>query len=82
MTAKKFNVWKVQQMRIFDDERIYDDSDTELDVIASKTKRAQWRHKLIGPKFLRFGRRIKYRGTDLNAYVEASLVETATHNAA
>lgn len=63
-------------MSIFENERIYDDSDKELDVIASKAKRAQWRHKLTGPKFLRFGRRIKYRGADLNAYVEASLVET------
>lgn len=63
-------------MTYFENERIYDDSDEELDVIASRAKRAQWRHKLIGPKFLRFGRRIKYRGSDLNAYVEASLVET------
>lgn len=28
----------------FDAERIYDDSDDELDLIAPKTQRAQWRH--------------------------------------
>lgn len=67
---------------IFENTRLYDDADEELEVIASRQKRAQWRHKLVGPKFLRFGRRIKYRGSDLNAYVEESLVETNTHNAA
>lgn len=63
-------------METFESARIYDDYDKELDVIASRSKRAQWRHRRVGPKFCRFGRRIKYRGSDLNAFIEASLVDT------
>lgn len=63
---------------IFEDDRIYDDTDLELDIIAPRSKRAQWRHRLTGPNFLRFGRRIKYHGADLNAWVTENLVETVT----
>ncbi len=61
-------------MKIFEDERIYDDSDVELDLIAPKNKRAQWRHRRVGPAFVKFGRRVKYIGTDLNTYVEQSRI--------
>jgi hypothetical protein len=59
---------------IFENDRIYDDNDTELDVIAPRNKRAQWRHRRVGPNFLRFGRRIKYHGADLNAWIQQALV--------
>ncbi|MVO18594.1 MerR family transcriptional regulator [Parasedimentitalea huanghaiensis] len=59
---------------IFENDRVYDDSDIELDVIAPRTKRAQWRHRRVGPNFLRFGRRIKYHGADLNVWVDQVLV--------
>ena len=32
-----------------------------------------WRHKGIGPSYLRIGRRIFYRKIDLDAFLEASL---------
>lgn len=61
---------------IFETVRVYDDDDLELDLIASKNKRAVWRHKNIGPNFLRFGRRIKYSGADLNDWVDRQRVVT------
>lgn len=62
--------------QVFNDDRVYDDTDDELDVIAPRSKRAQWRHRRTGPKYLKFGRRVKYRGSDLNEYVEQSVVMT------
>lgn len=38
---------------------------------------AQERFKGIGPRFIRDGRRIRYRASDIRAYIEASTVETA-----
>lgn len=64
---------------IFDPERIYDDADDELDLIATRDKRAQWRHRRVGPAFLKFGRRVKYHGADLNTWVMDNRVETAPH---
>ena len=64
---------------IFEPDRIYDDSDDELDLIAPRDKRAQWRHRRVGPAFLKFGRRVKYHGSDLNKWVMENRVETAPH---
>jgi hypothetical protein len=44
-------------VEVFDPKRIYDDSDPELNIIAGKSKRAQWRHRRVGPAFIKFGRR-------------------------
>ncbi len=62
---------------IFEPDRIYDDTDDELDLIATRDKRAQWRHRRVGPAFLKFGRRVKYHGTDLNSWVMDNRVDTA-----
>ncbi|SFT80418.1 hypothetical protein [Sedimentitalea nanhaiensis] len=64
-------------MKVFEDERVYDDADPELDLIATRNKRAQWRHRRVGPAFVKFGRRVKYLGTDLNAFVEENRVSPA-----
>lgn len=61
-------------MQVFEDERVYDDDDKELDLIASRPKRAQWRHRKVGPAWIKFGRRVKYLGQDLNAYVAENRV--------
>ncbi|MFT4013436.1 MAG: MerR family transcriptional regulator [Paracoccus sp. (in: a-proteobacteria)] len=66
---------------VFESERIYDDADTELDLIAPRGKRAQWRHRRVGPNYLKMGRRVKYHGADLNAWIEANRVVTYPANA-
>jgi excisionase family DNA binding protein len=37
-----------------------------------------WRHRHTGPKFVRFGRAVRYLPADLDAYIAASRVDTAT----
>lgn len=59
----------------FDPNTVYADSDKELDLIANKQKRAQWRHRRVGPSFIKMGRKIGYLGEDLNAWMNANRVE-------
>lgn len=60
---------------LFEQERNYVLGDPELEVIGDRPKLAQWRHKRIGPAFYRLGRKIVYRGADLNDWAEANRVE-------
>lgn len=62
--------------KLFEDIRNYTLSDPELEIIGNREKLAQWRHKGVGPAFYRLGRKIIYRGSDLNAWAEAHRVET------
>ncbi len=59
---------------IFDQDRIFFPEDSELRVLGTVEKLAQWRHRNRGPAFIRIGRRIGYHGTDLNAYLCAQRV--------
>lgn len=63
---------------LFEQNRNYVLGDAELDLIGDRAKLAQWRHKGIGPAFYRLGRKIIYRGADLNAWTEANRVEPRT----
>lgn len=60
---------------LFDPNRNYVLDDPELDLIGDRTKLAQWRHKGVGPAFYRLGRKIIYRGEDLNAWANAQRVD-------
>lgn len=60
---------------LFDNERNYVLGDEELNLIGDRDKLAQWRHKGMGPAFYRLGRKIIYRGADLNAWADAQRVE-------
>lgn len=60
---------------LFDNNRNYVLGDEELNLIGNRDKLAQWRHKNTGPAFYRLGRKIIYRGADLNAYAETNRVE-------
>ncbi|MEP3524793.1 MAG: helix-turn-helix domain-containing protein [Hyphomicrobiales bacterium] len=60
---------------IFENERSYLLGDSELDLIGDREKLAQWRHKGVGPAYYRLGRKIVYRGADLNQWAEANRVE-------
>lgn len=60
---------------LFEQNRNYVLGDPELDIIGDRPKLAQWRHKNMGPPFYKLGRKIIYRGADLNAWTEAQRVE-------
>jgi hypothetical protein len=57
---------------LFDKTRAYQLCDPELELIGGRDKMAQWRHKGMGLAFYRLDRKIIYRGSDLNAWAEAS----------
>jgi hypothetical protein len=60
---------------LFEQNRNYVLGDDELNIIGDRDKLAQWRHKGMGPAFYKLGRKIIYRGVDLNAWAEAHRVE-------
>ena len=60
---------------LFENNRTYVLGDEELNIIGDRNKLAQWRHKKLGPAFYRLGRKIIYRGADLNAWAEANRVD-------
>lgn len=60
---------------LFDESRNYVLGDSELELIGDREKLAQWRHKRIGPAYYKLGRKIIYRGADLNAWADANRVE-------
>lgn len=54
---------------LFENDRNYVLGDKELELIGSREKLAQWRHKRQGPAYYKLGRKIIYRGSDLNSWV-------------
>lgn len=56
-------------LKTFDDDRHYILGDPELGLIGNREKLAQWRHKRKGPPYYKLGRKIIYRGADLNAWL-------------
>lgn len=60
---------------LFEQDRNYVLGDAELELIGDREKLAQWRHKGIGPAYYKLGRKIIYRGADLNAWADANRVE-------
>ncbi|MBU0778554.1 MAG: MerR family transcriptional regulator [Alphaproteobacteria bacterium] len=60
---------------LFENDRNYLLGDAELEIIADRDKLAQWRHKGFGPAYYKLGRKIIYRGCDLNAWVEAQKID-------
>lgn len=60
---------------LFETNRNYVLGDPELEIIGDREKLAQWRHKRLGPAYYRLGRKIIYRGSDLNLWAEAHRVD-------
>ena len=60
---------------LFEQNRNYVLGDDELNVIGDRCKLAQWRHKSMGPPFYKLGRKIIYRGADLNEWADAQRVD-------
>ncbi|MBT0958208.1 MerR family transcriptional regulator [Alphaproteobacteria bacterium KMM 3653] len=62
-------------IELFENGRNYVLGDPELALLGDREKLAQWRHKGMGPAFYRLGRKILYRGEDLNAWAQANRVD-------
>jgi hypothetical protein len=60
---------------LFENDRNYVLGDPELDLFGPREKLAQWRHKNTGPAYYKIGRKVVYRGSDLNDWLEANRVE-------
>lgn len=57
-------------------EMFYRPSAAELKVIASTSTLAKWRCFNTGPKYVKSGSTVLYRGRDVLAWLEANTVET------
>ena len=68
--------------KLFQDNRNYVLGDPELDLLGDRMKLAQWRHKGRGPAYYKLGRKVIYRGVDLNAWAEAKRVDPNVDGAA
>lgn len=69
---------------MFDADRLYFANDPELTAIIPYSTAAHWRSEGRGPEFIKIGPKVAYRGSALNAWLEAQTVrpgatrETAT----
>ncbi|NBB81667.1 MAG: MerR family transcriptional regulator [Verrucomicrobia bacterium] len=63
-------------VEFFDPTTLYDDGDIELELIGTKERRAQWRHRRVGPKYIKMGKRVKYSGAALNDWIEKNTIQT------
>ncbi|MFT4999473.1 MAG: hypothetical protein ACI875_000467 [Planctomycetota bacterium] len=66
---------------IFQNNRTYVLGDPELDLIGSREKLAQWRHRMTGPAWVSIGRKIAYLGSDLNSWITANRVDPSERSA-
>ncbi|THH37437.1 MerR family transcriptional regulator [Aliishimia ponticola] len=57
---------------LFDEHRLYIIGYSELNIIGDREKLAQWRHKNMGPAYYKLGRKVIYRGADLNAWAASN----------
>lgn len=62
---------------MFDDDRLYLTNDPALKAIGPYSTLAHWRSEGRGPKFIKLGSKVAYRGRDLNEWLAAQTVETA-----
>ena len=68
-------------MNRFDPDRYYKTDSPELAVIATRGTMSQWRHRGEGPRYVRLGGRVLYRGEDLNRFLDERVVEPTTNAA-
>ena len=60
---------------MFEPDKLYLANDLALRPLGSRQTLAHWRHEGRGPAFVRLGRRIAYRGSDLNRWLESRTVQ-------
>ncbi|UYV36730.1 helix-turn-helix domain-containing protein [Rhodobacteraceae bacterium D3-12] len=55
--------------------------DLELELLGDRDKLAQWRHKGVGPAYYKIGRKVIYRGSDLNTWLAANRYDPSQEGA-
>ena len=60
---------------MFDEGRLYAAGDPTLTAVIPYSTSASWRHEGRGPRYLKVGARVFYRGVDLNEWLAARTVE-------
>ena len=65
----------------FEDNHYYRPNDPALSIIATRGTLATWRWMGRGPRYRKFGNRILYLGSDLNAWLDAHVVEPTMREA-
>jgi len=66
---------------IFDNNRTYILGDPVLEVLGTREKLAQWRHRMVGPPWVKIGRKVAYLGTDLNTWLAAQRTDPSNEAA-
>ncbi|MDD9981560.1 MAG: MerR family transcriptional regulator [Gammaproteobacteria bacterium] len=61
-------------MHRFENDRYYLTTDEELLLLGSPDSLAKQRSRGEGPAYIKLGRRVLYRGCDLNGYLDACLI--------
>ena len=59
---------------MFHPDTVYSPEDVAERGIANYSTLAKWRHGRTGPAFIRLGKRVGYRGRDLNDWIDAQTV--------
>ena len=62
---------------LFHADTVYTPEDVAERGIANYSTLAKWRMARTGPPFIRLGKRVGYRGADLNRWIEAQTVRPA-----
>ena len=60
---------------MFDDNKLYLTSDPALKAIGPYSTLAHWRSEGRGPRFIKLGAKVAYRGSDLNEWLASRTVE-------
>ena len=60
---------------MFEDNKLYPTDDPALAIIGSYHTMAGWRSRGKGPSYIKTGRRVLYRGSAINDFLDACTVE-------
>ena len=60
---------------MFEDNKLYLTSDPALKAIGPYSTLAHWRSEGRGPRFVKLGAKVAYRGSDLNEWLASRTVE-------
>ena len=62
---------------MFEETKLYKAGDEALLVIGKYQKLAMWRHLGRGPAYIKIGKSVRYRGSDLNEWLDRQTVRPA-----